>query len=90
MIRFFILRLVLPLILFLVLRSVLTSLGRAFRQSSSPQKSNRDTGIRGGKELKKDPVCGTYVSVDSSISEQVNGDLVHFCSKACRDKFRAS
>ncbi|MCL5745831.1 MAG: YHS domain-containing protein [Acidobacteria bacterium] len=90
MIRFFILRIILPLVLFLVLRSVITSLVRAFTQpSSTPQKAGGgSSAVRGGRELKRDPVCGTYV--DSSISERVNGEMFHFCSQACRDKFRAS
>lgn len=35
----------------------------------------------------KDPVCGVYVEVDSSISVR-DGDTVHrFCSYECRDVF---
>ncbi len=38
-------------------------------------------------ELVKDPVCGTYVSVDSDIRVR-KGDTVHkFCSYECRDKY---
>jgi len=91
MIRFFILRIVLPLILFLVLRSVIASVVRAFTQpSSTPQRTGTKSGAPGGRELKKDPVCGTYVSVDSSVTKRVNGELFHFCSETCRDKFRTS
>jgi YHS domain-containing protein len=39
-------------------------------------------------ELKKDPVCGTFVAVSSSIKKTVNGEVVHFCSTACRDKYQ--
>jgi|tagenome__1003787_1003787.scaffolds.fasta_scaffold18398261_2 YHS domain-containing protein len=41
-------------------------------------------------ELKRDPVCGTFVAAESSITRTVNGELLHFCSVACRDKFRAA
>jgi YHS domain-containing protein len=41
-------------------------------------------------ELKKDPVCGTFVAVASSIKRDVNGQVVHFCSTACRDKYQAA
>jgi YHS domain-containing protein len=41
-----------------------------------------------GGELKKDPVCGTFVAVSSSIKKTVNGEVVHFCSTACRDKYQ--
>jgi YHS domain-containing protein len=41
-------------------------------------------------ELKKDPVCGTYVAAASSIKETVAGQTIHFCSAQCRDKFVAT
>ena len=38
-------------------------------------------------ELIKDPICGTYVEKESSISAR-EGEVVHyFCSYACRDTF---
>jgi len=40
-----------------------------------------------GGELRKDPVCGTYVSTVASLSEKVKGEMVYFCSSECRDKF---
>ncbi len=41
-------------------------------------------------ELKKDPVCGTYISTASSIKETVSGQTIHFCSAECRDKYVAT
>jgi YHS domain-containing protein len=41
-----------------------------------------------GGELKQDPVCGTFVAVSSSIKRTVNGEVIHFCSTACRDKYQ--
>ncbi len=38
-------------------------------------------------ELKKDPVCGTFVAVSTSVKKTVHGEVVHFCSEACRDKY---
>jgi YHS domain-containing protein len=43
-----------------------------------------------GGELKKDPVCGTYVSTSASVTRTVDGQLLHFCSKECRDKYHAA
>jgi YHS domain-containing protein len=37
--------------------------------------------------LKKDPVCGTYVSAASSLREKVAGETVYFCSAECRAKY---
>ena len=41
-------------------------------------------------ELKKDPVCGTYIAAATSIKEKVGGQTFHFCSTECRDKYVAS
>lgn len=88
MIRFFVLRIVLPLVLLLVLRSVIVYLWRAFAGSGSVQKQAAG-GVKPGGELKRDPVCGTYVSLASAVTKTVDGQVLHFCSPSCRDKFRA-
>jgi YHS domain-containing protein len=41
-------------------------------------------------ELKKDPVCGTYIATATSIKEKVGGQTIHFCSQQCRDKYVAT
>ena len=38
-------------------------------------------------ELKKDPVCGTFVPAGSSIQKNVKGEVVYFCSAECRDRY---
>ena len=40
-------------------------------------------------ELKRDPVCGTFVSTTSSVKKTAGGQVLHFCSVECRDKHRA-
>ena len=40
-------------------------------------------------ELKKDPVCGAYVSTACSVSRSIKGQLIYFCSDECRDKYVA-
>ena len=42
-----------------------------------------------GGELKKDPICGTFVSTATSVKKSVEGAVFHFCSAECRDKFHA-
>jgi YHS domain-containing protein len=87
MLRFFILRVVLPVLLFLLVRAIVKSL---FRASSVPQQARREAPeARPAGELKKDPVCGTYVSADTALTRTVRGQLLHFCSPACRDKYAA-
>lgn len=38
-------------------------------------------------EMVKDPQCGTYVSVEDSITVRDGDKVYHFCSYDCRDKF---
>jgi YHS domain-containing protein len=39
--------------------------------------------------LQRDPVCGTYVAVDSSLKKIVSGRVIHFCSSECRERYVA-
>jgi len=93
MLRYLIVDILLPLLVFALLRSILRSIFQAGRditrqpQQASP--SSRPNVVVGG-ELKKDPVCGTYVSTGASVTRTVNGQLLYFCSKECRDKYRAA
>jgi YHS domain-containing protein len=42
------------------------------------------------RRLVRDPVCGTHVDETLSIPFREQGELVHFCSTACRDKYAES
>jgi len=86
-------RFVALLVFFAVIRYVIVTVGRFFTKTMNSGTTPADgpveaAPIRG--ELKKDPVCGTFVSTGSSVKQMVNGELVHFCSVTCRDKFRAA
>jgi YHS domain-containing protein len=93
MLRYLIVDILLPLLVFLLLRSFFRgffpttrNVTRADRQAPLPSHPN----VMVGGELKKDPVCGTYVSTGASVTRTVDGQLLHFCSKECRDKYRAA
>ena len=87
MIRFFVLRIVVPLMLLLLVRSLLRSLFSSF-QSATKVEDRRQS--QSGCELKKDPVCGTYVAASTGITRQIQGQTLYFCSAECRDKYRAA
>jgi YHS domain-containing protein len=77
--------LLLPLLIFLFLRVLLRGMFsglRRARPAAPPPQPNAEL-------LKKDPVCGTYVSASASVSRVVHGEVVYFCSKECRDKYPA-
>lgn len=40
-------------------------------------------------ELKRDPVCGTFVPASTSLQRISGGETYYFCSAACRDKHAA-
>jgi hypothetical protein len=39
------------------------------------------------RRLVRDPVCGTHVAEVLAVPLGESGELVHFCSLACRDKY---
>jgi len=56
------------------------------RQSEKRKKQDLKDRVAAG-EMVKDPICGTYVDVDTDIRVR-QGDNVHrFCSYECRDTF---
>ena len=90
MLRYLIVDILLPLLVFALLRSLFRGLFQTrrdmTRQAAPPSRPN----VVVGGELKKDPVCGTYVSTGASVKRTVDGEVLHFCSKECRDKYRAA
>jgi YHS domain-containing protein len=42
------------------------------------------------KPLYRDPWCGTHVSAEISHPLEHTGQVLHFCSAECRDRYRAS
>jgi len=87
-------RFLLLLVFFAVIRSVVTTVARLFNQTfrspASPAPPHQTANSEIGGELKQDPVCGTFIPTTSSVKKTVNGELVHFCSVACRDKFKVA
>jgi len=94
MLRYLIIDILIPLLVFAFLRSILRSLfqskSTAVRPTFQDDAPRSQPSVVAGGELKKDPVCGTYVSTGASVTRRVDGQLVHFCSTECRDKYRAA
>ena len=91
MIRFFVIRFLLPLFVLFLVRAILRSIFASARSfSQTPSQPQQPQAVSTGGELKKDPVCGTYVSTSGSLSRTVNGQQVYFCSVQCRDKYRVA
>jgi YHS domain-containing protein len=79
------------LLLFVLTMLVLHAARRLFRGfieglNQSPQGSR--TPIR-GVQMARDPVCGTFVVPERSVSLFEGPVRVFFCSEHCRDAYRA-
>lgn len=91
----FLVRVILFVIAISVVRSVVIKIQRAFTGGRSQSPLRTERGARSNSQtaattmLQQDPVCGTYVAVDTSLKRVVNGRVVHFCSPECRDKYAA-
>jgi YHS domain-containing protein len=81
--------LILAVLVITFLRAVIGLVTRAMSDAISPSKPDvRATPTPGG-ELKRDPVCGTYVAAATSVKKTVGAKVVHFCSTECRDRYHA-
>jgi YHS domain-containing protein len=83
--KFLFLRIILPLLLFLIVRAVVKAV---FSASGPAEKPIEPTRVPASGELKKDPVCGTFVAAAGSVQQRVGKETVYFCSEECRGKFR--
>ncbi len=86
----FLIRLILFLIAISAIKSVV-NYGRRLWHGIQPARTvvrNRP-GPPPATVLQMDPVCGTYVAVDSSFKKIAAGKVYHFCSAECRNRFAA-
>lgn len=85
---YFLARLILFAVAISVIRSVITFVQRAFTSGRTSATVRAGGGSSGAPTmLQQDPVCGTYVAIDTSLKKVVNGKVLHFCSPECRDKY---
>jgi hypothetical protein len=84
-----ILYVIVGVVILTLLRSVLEAIGKAFSGGTSAPSPSSSSGPRGQapQSLKKDPVCGTFVSTATAMQKTKGGETYYFCSAECRDKF---
>ncbi len=87
--------LLLTVVVISVLKSIIGIVLKGVAQVMKPGSSAPGTQRSSGQvpltgELKKDPVCGTYIAAATSIKETMGSQTYHFCSRECRDKYVAS
>jgi YHS domain-containing protein len=66
--------------------------GGMLRDQAAPvsQASDDSAGIRApaaSRHLVRDPVCGLHVDETRSLPLREGGELLHFCSHACREAY---
>ena len=75
-----------------VVRSIIGIVMKGFSDLFNPapptQSGPRAPTVPAGGELKKDPVCGTFISTATAIQKRSGGEVYYFCSNECRDKFK--
>jgi YHS domain-containing protein len=73
------------------LRGVIGVISKAFSAllgpGQSPPVRSAAANVPLTGELRRDPVCGTYIATTTSLKHTSGGETVYFCSPACRDKF---
>ncbi len=84
----FLARIIRFLFWFVILSWAVWLVRRLFRAGAAP--SAQPPAPRGGVKLYRDPVCGTHVSPEISFSLEDAGQVVHFCSAECRERYRTS
>jgi hypothetical protein len=85
-----ILYVIVGVVILTLLRSVLEAVGKAFSSATPSSPSQPASGAPRGpapQSLKKDPVCGTFVSEATAMHKTKGGETYYFCSAECRDKF---
>jgi YHS domain-containing protein len=87
----FLLALFAILVGFLMLRSLLAPLVNAVVALLSPAPESpaqqAQASAQPAAELKRDPVCGAFISPELAVTDKHKGQTVHFCSKKCRDEY---
>ena len=84
--------LALTIVVLIVARAILTTVLKGLANLGSPtaQRSSEERAAAGppptGRDLHKDPVCGTYVTDSTPYQRQSSGNVYYYCSEQCRSK----
>lgn len=81
----FIIRILLLFIIGYILYKVLWKGEPVFRIKRKGPKSYSHFPL---EEMKKDPICGTYIPENQAIKYKAGGEIHYFCSEECKTKFR--
>jgi len=81
-------RLLVPLLLVLFLFFLLRSVLQGLLASTDKSRLDESRPQRKLGRMEKDPICGTYVDVATSVHGVFRGETKHFCSQECLNKYK--
>ena len=73
-----------------IVNIVLKGFADLFQGPRPAQPGPRSPSVPAVGELKKDPVCGTFISTSTPIQKRIGDEVYYFCSTECRDKFKGA
>ena len=80
-------RLIQFLLWLIILSWVFALVRRWVARSRPPSSPPPSRGPLQGKPLHRDPMCGAHVAGEISHTVRHEGEVVHFCSPECRQRF---
>ena len=69
---------------------LISGIRRLFLPTSSPQRNRSEGKGQEGMLMVKDPQCGRFVLEGEAIRTSFRGQVLHFCSLECRDRYMRS
>jgi YHS domain-containing protein len=67
-----------------LLRRLVNSMGVSTAKNDVPMDVANDAVKR---KLVRDPICGMHLAEGLAVAERQGGEVIYFCSEACREKF---
>ncbi|MGH9742647.1 MAG: hypothetical protein ACRD51_09880 [Candidatus Acidiferrum sp.] len=64
-----------------------TNMGAAAAEAEARSGNDTGQGELAARRLVRDPVCGTHVAEVLAVPFREGGEILHFCSVECRDKY---
>ena len=76
------------LVVYVVFKLLTNTLRKHTQDQTPPERqSPEEAHMKTTGNMVKDPVCGSYVDADTSISVRDGATVYHFCDYECRDAF---
>ena len=82
-------RVLLAVVLLVLLARAMSRLWSGIMEGATGTSARGPQVPRRSVQMARDPICGTFVVPDRSVTLSVGRDHLYFCSVTCRDRYRA-